>query len=141
MGHLFAFRTEREPWGGTTGRFLFPVTASLAHIKNISSKLGEKFQDIIDNCWPGRGISLYRTSLEEEKQILEALKLGYQDCSNNPEYWIDTFFRDPEPFILCLEKYKELIQLMEEEVNDIERGKLIIQEDGMAIINENFKEE
>ena len=83
MACLFAFRTEREPWGGSSGLFLFPVEAAIKYLKEISFKLGSEFQDIIDNCWPGRCVSLYQISLKEEKQILEALKLGYQDCSNN----------------------------------------------------------
>ena len=40
-----------------------------------------------------------------------------------------------------MENYKELIDMIETEIRDIERGKLILQEDGTAIVNEDFKED
>ena len=141
MGGLFAFRTQREPWGGSRGLFLFPIEVSVNHLKRICPKWGDEFQDILDNFWLGRCFFLESTSLEEEKHVLEAIKLGYQDCLDNPEDCKSKYFRDPDYFDPYLAKYKKLIDLIKEEIRDIERGKLILQEDGSAIINEDFKED
>jgi len=139
MSSLFSFRTEREPWGGIRGFFLFILELSVEHLKSICPKWGDNFQNVMDNYWNGIVISLDETTFEEEKQILESLKLGYQDCLNNAEYWKSTF-GDPEYFSPFLKRFKNLIDLIEEEIHDIERGKLILQEDGTAIVNEDFRE-
>ena len=77
MGSLFCFRTDSEPWGGSCGMFIFPVETSVDHLKKICPKWGDKFQDKIDDYtkdyWPS-DIFLEKASLEEEKQILEALQ-------------------------------------------------------------------
>jgi hypothetical protein len=98
----------------------------------LDAKLGMQFQDRIDNYWNGYDMGLEDLTIEEEKQMLAALKLGYEDCCNNPGKWVGTYLTE-EGFIKYLPRYKQLIDTVEEEVRQIEAGELVIQPDGTAI--------
>ena len=140
MTCVFSFRVRPRivPWSYTTGVFLFPIENAVEQLKITCPKWGEEFQWLInEDC--RIGVFLDEMTLEEEKLVLDALKQGYQKCCD-AEYE-KKYFVNYSIYQFLVEKYKELIDMIEEEIRDIERGKLILQEDGTAILNEDFKED
>jgi len=136
---LFALRKKEVSWFATTGLFLFPIKNAVEQLKITCPKWGEEFQWLInEDC--RIGVFFDEMTLEEEKLVLDALKQGYQRCIDEPEFG-KSLIIDPDYFPLCMERYKELIDMIEEEIHFIECGMLILQEDGTAILNEAFKEE
>jgi len=141
MGYVFSSRTRpyAEPcWCYPIGVFMLPILNSVEQLKISCPKWGQEFQNIINDNWPRVGIFLTEMTLEEEKLVLEALKHGYEKCINDPEFGKNQL-ADSTYYGLVIEKYKELIDMIEKEIHYIECGKLILQEDGTAVLNKNYK--
>ena len=128
-----------KDWCASLGNFELYMRAAIPYLEKSCPNMAEDFQNEF-NYITGMGIFASMMSLDEEKHVLEALKCVYRDKTNEMTQLPDDSW-DKNYLAKTLPHFQELIVMLEEEVYDIERGKLIVQEDGMAIINENFKEE
>ena len=116
-------------------------------VKGTISYLEKSCPDMVEdllldvNYMTGMGYSSKYMAFDEEKHFLEALKLSYPDREKEIAQLPDGSDQKKYLLEIFLPKFCELIAMIEEEVRDIERGRLIVQEDGSAIVNESFNEE
>ena len=139
MPNYFGTRIMEKDWCASLGNFELYMRATVPYLEKSSPEMAEQFGFDFYYC-SGMGFFASSMSLDEEKHVLEALKCVYRDKTNEMTQLPDGSW-DKNYLAKTLPHFQELIVMLEEEVHDIERGKLIIQEDGTAIINENFKEE
>ena len=142
MGSSFITRIFEKSWDVSGGEFEWAMKGAIPYLEESCPEVAEfpfKQEWIYQNS--GLGFSASSMTVEEEKHVLEALRLSYTDwekkiaqlpdSSDNKKFKVEQF----------LPHFRELIKMLEEEVRDIERGKLIVQEDGTAIVNEDFRDE
>jgi hypothetical protein len=137
MPNKFTTRILGKTWNACGGDFELAMKGAIPYLEKSCPDLAETFQfDIY--CVSGMGFCSENMTIEEEKYILEALKLAYCDRENEAAQLPED--SDKKEYLLkFLPQYRELIEMLEEEIRDIVRGKLIVQEDGTAILNEDFK--
>ena len=139
MSNLFGTKIEGITWWTSLGVFECFMKAAIPYLEKSCPSMAEEFQSEF-NYFTGMGLYTKLMTVEEEKHVLEALKYVYRDKTNEIGQLPDASW-DKSYLTKTLPHFRELIAMIEEEVRDIERGKLIVQEDGSAIVNENFKEE
>ena len=138
MSNLFGTRIEGITWWTSLGVFECFMKAAIPYLEKSCPSMAEEFQSEFNYC-SGMGIFASMMSVDEEKHVLEALKRVYHDKMDEMIQLLDGLNKDY--LTKDISHFRELIIMLEEEVRDIERGRLIVQEDGSAIVNENFKEE
>jgi len=141
MSSGFLTRISGKSWRVSGSEFEWAMKGAIPYLEKSCPDVAEypfKQEWIYQNS--GLGFSASSMTVDEEKHVLEALKLSYPDWEKKIAQLPDD--SDQKKYLLeFLSRFRELIAMIEEEVRDIERGRLIIQEDGSAIVNENFKEE
>ena len=140
MPNLFSTRIFGNTWRASGGLFELYMRPTVPYLEKTCPDMAERFGLDYYYYVSGMGFSTSNMTLEEEKHVLEALKAVYREkkheMSQIPKgLWDGDFLEKTLPY------FQELIDMLEEEIRDIERGKLIVQEDGKAIVNENFIED
>jgi hypothetical protein len=142
MGNIISLREPNTWWSVSSDYFEIAVKRAMfyfmPYLEKTSPDLAEYYQtEFIYTT--GMGLSMDDMTMEEEKYFLEALKLSYQDKEIEAKA-IPKDSEESKYYLNFLVKFQELLCLIENEIKDIERGKLVLQPNGIAIINEQFSE-